>query len=62
MADKDRELEGRVAIVTGAAGGVGRATVEVLREQGAFVVAEDIRAEVEPWPRPTGTSPLLSAT
>src|SRR5262245_60003327 len=36
------ELEGRVAIVTGAAGGVGRATVALLADRGARVVAEDI--------------------
>lgn len=32
-------LEGRVAIVTGAAGGIGEATVRLLREEGALVVA-----------------------
>jgi len=36
------EFEGKVAIVTGAAGGVGRETVRVLHEAGASVVAEDI--------------------
>jgi NAD(P)-dependent dehydrogenase (short-subunit alcohol dehydrogenase family) len=36
------DLEGRTAIVTGAAGGVGRATVAALRDAGASVVAEDI--------------------
>jgi NAD(P)-dependent dehydrogenase (short-subunit alcohol dehydrogenase family) len=35
-------LEGRVAIVTGAAGGIGSAVVAELREAGAGVVAEDI--------------------
>ena len=36
------DLAGRTAIVTGAAGGVGRATVAALRDAGASVVAEDI--------------------
>ena len=40
------ELEGSVAIVTGAAGGVGRATVELLASRGARVVAEDIKDAV----------------
>jgi NAD(P)-dependent dehydrogenase (short-subunit alcohol dehydrogenase family) len=40
------ELEGSVAIVTGAAGGVGRATVELFRSRGARIVAEDIKEEV----------------
>jgi NAD(P)-dependent dehydrogenase (short-subunit alcohol dehydrogenase family) len=35
-------LEGAVAIVTGAAGGIGSATVAELREVGAKVVAEDL--------------------
>jgi NAD(P)-dependent dehydrogenase (short-subunit alcohol dehydrogenase family) len=40
------ELAGAVAIVTGAAGGVGRATVELLRARGADVVAEDLNPAV----------------
>jgi NAD(P)-dependent dehydrogenase (short-subunit alcohol dehydrogenase family) len=36
------ELAGSVAIVTGAAGGVGRAVVALLRAAGANVVAEDL--------------------
>ena len=34
-------LEGRVAIVTGAASGIGKATVELFRSEGATVVAAD---------------------
>lgn len=39
--------QGRVALVTGAAGGVGRALVEVLVARGYAVVAEDIAPAVE---------------
>lgn len=39
-------LAGKVAIVTGAAGGVGRATVRLLRQRGASIVAEDVDAAV----------------
>lgn len=38
---------GPVALVTGAAGGIGRAVVEVLRREGFRVVAEDVDAAVE---------------
>lgn len=41
MAESE-ELAGAVALVTGAAGGVGRATVALLTARGARVVAEDI--------------------
>lgn len=40
------EFQDRTAIVTGAAGGVGRATVELLLERGAQVVAHDIAESV----------------
>jgi len=41
------DLTDKVAIITGAAGGVGRATVELFLERGASVVAEDRDAAVE---------------
>jgi len=41
-----KPLDGKVAIVTGAAGGVGRATVDLLTRRGASVVAEDVDAGV----------------
>ena len=43
---RSADLEGAVAIVTGAAGGVGRATVQRFIELGASVVAEDIDPKV----------------
>ena len=40
-------LSGKVAIVTGAASGIGRATVDLLVERGVQVVAEDRNKAVE---------------
>ncbi len=46
-ADQPQDLEGKVAIVTGAASGIGRATVVVLRQRGARGIAEDINPAVK---------------
>ena len=40
-----KRLEGRVAIVTGAASGIGKATAERLAEEGAAVLVTDIQVE-----------------
>jgi NAD(P)-dependent dehydrogenase (short-subunit alcohol dehydrogenase family) len=52
-------VQDKVAIVTGAASGIGRATVELLHARGAQVVAEDINPEVERLARP-GVAPLVA--
>jgi NAD(P)-dependent dehydrogenase (short-subunit alcohol dehydrogenase family) len=41
------EFKGKVAIVTGAASGIGLATAQLLNARGALVVAEDINPAVE---------------
>jgi len=40
-----RRLEGKVCVVTGAAGGIGAATVEIFQREGAQVVGIDLRAD-----------------
>ncbi|XXU47754.1 SDR family NAD(P)-dependent oxidoreductase [Sorangium sp. So ce1014] len=52
--DLRRDLEGRVAIVTGAASGIGRATAPLLEARGAAVVAEDIHPAVDELARGDG--------
>ena len=39
----DYEVEGEVAVVTGAASGIGKATVERFTEEGALVIIGDIQ-------------------
>lgn len=46
MSDLNREFEGKVVIVTGAAGGVGGETARLFADRGACVVAEDVKAGV----------------
>lgn len=47
LAGKAAPLEGKIALVTGAASGIGRACAEQLRAQGAAVVALDLNPQVE---------------
>src|ERR1700761_659043 len=53
------EVEGKVALVTGAASGIGRAIAELLHVRGAKVVAEDIDPAVEELAKP-GLVPLVA--
>ena len=43
-----KRIEGKVAIVTGAASGLGRATAERLAEEGAIVIATDVSVDGAP--------------
>lgn len=53
------EVEGKVALVTGAASGIGKAIALLLNARGAMVVAEDLNPAVEELARP-GLVPLVA--
>ena len=46
MTVQSLKLEGRVAIVTGAAQGIGRSIVQKLANEGAQVIANDLDADL----------------
>ncbi|MDX1477101.1 MAG: bifunctional aldolase/short-chain dehydrogenase [Saprospiraceae bacterium] len=54
-----KPLEGRIALVTGAASGIGRACVHQLREHGAVVAALDINAQVMDTFEDAGILPVV---
>ncbi|MEJ6488750.1 SDR family oxidoreductase [Leucobacter sp. USCH14] len=54
-------LQHKIALVTGAAGGIGRATAERFAEEGAIVFAADVRA-AEPYEAPGVTFVELDVT
>lgn len=54
-----QEVEGKVALVTGAASGIGKAIALLLHARGAKVVAEDLNPAVEELARP-GLVPLVA--
>lgn len=54
-------LDGKVAFVTGAAGGLGRAQVTRLAEEGAAVIAVDIARPIESVPYPMSSEDELAA-
>lgn len=54
-----QEVEGKVALVTGAASGIGKAIAVLLNARGAKVIAEDINPSVEELARP-GLVPLVA--
>lgn len=55
-------LEGRVAIVTGAGGGIGRAVAELLASRGARIVVNDLGSEVDGSGQSAGPAERVAAT
>lgn len=51
-------LQGKVALVTGAASGIGYAVAELFHREGAIVVAGDIKQPEKPYPGTIETMPL----
>lgn len=55
-------VEGKVALITGAARGQGRSHAERLAEEGADIIAIDVTKQIEGIPYPTGTAEEMAET
>jgi NAD(P)-dependent dehydrogenase (short-subunit alcohol dehydrogenase family) len=62
MISTSNEVDGKVALVTGAASGIGQGIVELLHARGAMVVAADINPDVEKLARPGVVSLVADVT
>jgi rhamnose utilization protein RhaD (predicted bifunctional aldolase and dehydrogenase)/NAD(P)-dependent dehydrogenase (short-subunit alcohol dehydrogenase family) len=58
-AGKPKPMQGKIALVTGAASGIGKACVEILLQEGAVVAALDINKEVCTCFKGNGVLPLV---
>lgn len=58
----ERQLSGKVALVTGAARGQGRSHAVALAGEGADIIAVDIAADIESIPYALGTKEDLDET
>jgi NAD(P)-dependent dehydrogenase (short-subunit alcohol dehydrogenase family) len=51
-------LDGKIAVITGAASGIGLATLELFVEEGARIIAADFRADA--FPASCASQPAMS--
>jgi len=62
MGSNEQRLRGKVAVITGAARGLGRAMAQQFAAQGADLVLLDVASDVEGVPYPLGTQSQLDHT
>ena len=55
--DLDFSLEGKTAVITGGAAGIGYTTAQFFHDKGVNVVLADLNPKLDRWPRKSGRTP-----